>query len=377
MRILLITRNWPLSDKSGTTLISSEHAKFFLENGDKVSLVTADKMILKKPLPNIQKYYVYSEGNGSIYSPAKVDQKLLLSIMSLEKPDVVVIEGWQTAISESSIEIAHTLNLPILMISHGIHLHVAAFDVLQIGRSLLWFVYKKYKLPYLISKLTLLTTLDSKSKSKRFYDRDLALKMNIPVRKLVNFPIHFHSNYVSYEDRKFQILLVGYFSPVKNQIEALKLFRQLEGNISLKLVGAQRGRYYEECKNYVKKYSLRSRVEFIEDSKCNIAEEIGKSYIVLLTSITEVLPVTLLESMASGTPFVSRNIGCISSLRSGVVYNNAKECVSEIKRLIDDKSHWIRLSNQGLRNYKNNYTRDAVKNELLKYVKLAARNFLL
>jgi glycosyltransferase involved in cell wall biosynthesis len=377
MKILLVTRSWPLSEKSGTTLISREHANFFLENGDKVSLVTADKMILKKPLPNIKKYYVCSEGNGSIYSPAKVDQKLLLSILRLEKPDVVVIEGWQTAISESSIEIAHTLNLPILMISHGIHLHAAACDVKQIARSLLWFVYKKYKLPYLISKLTLLTTLDNKSKSKRFYDRDLALKMNIPVKKLVNFPVNFHSNYISYEDRKFQILLVGYFSPVKNQIEALKLFRQLKSNISLKLVGPKKGKYYEECRNYVKKYSLNSRVEFTEDCKCNIAEEIGKSYIVLLTSITEVLPVTLLESMACGTPFVSRNIGCISSLRSGVVYNKAKECVIEIQRLIDDRNHWIRLSNKGLRNYKISYTRDAVKNKLLNYVKLADHNFLL
>ncbi len=66
--------------------------------------------------------------------------------------------------------------------------------------------------------------------------------------------------------------------------------------------------YFEECKEMVEKNGLEDTLKFI--GKVNIKEYLGKIDIMVLTSISEAQPLTILEAGAAGIPFVSTNVGC-------------------------------------------------------------------
>ncbi|MEM1282896.1 MAG: GT4 family glycosyltransferase PelF [Chlamydiota bacterium] len=73
--------------------------------------------------------------------------------------------------------------------------------------------------------------------------------------------------------------------------------------------------YYEECAELVAKNSLEETFKFI--GKVNIKEYLSKMDIMVLTSISEAQPLTILEAGAAGIPFVSTNVGCCSEYAWG------------------------------------------------------------
>jgi len=85
------------------------------------------------------------------------------------------------------------------------------------------------------------------------------------------------------------------------------------------------------------------------------------------------LPVTLLEAMASGTPFVATSVGAIPSMGAGVIADNAHEQQNAILALINDPDHWIRLAERGRQAYRSRYTQDHVRKNLLDAVSIATK----
>jgi len=284
---------------------------------------------------------------------------------------LVIVEAWQTALTDSSIDIAYDLNIPVLMISHGISIYPYSLRLSDLIRFLAWWPYKVRKLSSRIGKLSAITCLDSYSKSTRFYDRDIALKLNIPLLELVNSPVHTPKTILPRAERKLQILVIGYFSEVKNQLDALDILSHLPEDLEMRFIGRRTGGYYLKCLKHVKKLKIEKRVIFSEDNECNIAEEISKSLLILNTSITEALPVTLLEAMASGTPFVASPVGATPSLDCGVIVSNKADKKRAILSLMNDINYWNKVSTNGLTLFKNRYTEKHVKFSLSNAVLMA------
>ncbi len=239
--------------------------------------------------------------------------------------------------------------------------------MLDIFRSLLWFPYR-LKLKSRISTISALTSLDLDSKSKRFYDRYIANQANLPVFNLVNSPVNWTFNLKSRSERENQIIVVGYFSYIKNQLAAIEVFAELPEDLKLIFVGPKKGRYYKKCIDRVIQKGLCSRVFFYDDTECNLAEEIAKSLVMLCTSVTEVLPISILEAMACRTPYVAPFIGAIPSLRSGVVVNDINSQKEAIEHLINDEVFWNDISNKGATEFAARFTLKNVTNQLINTV---------
>jgi glycosyltransferase involved in cell wall biosynthesis len=203
--------------------------------------------------------------------------------------------------------------------------------------------------------------------SNRFYDRDRALKLGVPVRLLVNSPIHIGSNVVSRKNRKSQILVIGYFSPIKNQMEAIEMLKFIPGGISLRFIGNKAGSYYKKCEKYSLSVGLRDRIIFSDDSECDLTNELAKSLLVFMPSLTEALPLTLLEAMAAGTPFVASSVG-VTSLKGGYYLPSAKLRKIAVQELIEEDNKWKKLSNEGLEHFKNFYSKEISKRQLIEFV---------
>ena len=192
--------------------------------GYNVSIAGSHKNIKDVDLNVNFKIYIPSFGSGSLYSPAYINKRKMIAALDLIKPDLLLIEAWQTAITDFSIDIASKLGIPTAMISHGISVYPYTNELKYKLRALFWFYYRFFQFPKRLSKICALGVLDINANSPRFYDRDLALKVGLPVTLIPNMPINFSTSYRERESRSAQIIVLGYFSPIKNQLAAINIF---------------------------------------------------------------------------------------------------------------------------------------------------------
>lgn len=371
MRITLVSRSWPSAERSGVSLIAAQHLNILVDAGHYVSIIGSIIDLRNEKLPAGTMYQVQSSGTGALYSLPNVDIHSLKNALVDSRPDLVLIEAWQTALTDAAVDVTYGMGIPILMVSHGVSLHPYSRRLVDIGRALGWSYYRINLIPRRISKLTVMTTLDENASSKRFFDRDIALRLGIPVRPLINCPVHWRESTPDFHERNMQILVVGYFSEVKNQLGALQVFAGLPATLKLRFIGQRNGAYYSKCVRRVAELGLESRVIFSQDDECDISYEIANSLVVLCTSITEALPVTLIEAMASGTPFIGTSVGAIPAMGAGIVANDINMQRSAVFALVSDAVHWTTLSEKGRQAYRSRFTQEHVRNNLLDAVALA------
>jgi len=356
------------------SLIAAQHLNILLNAGYQVSIIGSNINLKDESNAAVVIYHVPSKGSGALYSFSNVDKSLLKKALVDSRPNLVLIETWQTALTDAAVDIAYDMGTPILMVSHGVSLHPYSSALVDIGRALAWSHYRTYFLPKRISRLNAMTTLDENASSKRFYDRDLARRLGVPVAPLVNSPVHWRDSAPDFHYRKCQVLVVGYFSEVKNQLAAIDILTGLPSSLKLRFIGQRIGTYYSKCVKRVVEQGLEARVTFSQDDECDVADEIANSLIVLCTSITEALPVTLIEAMASGTPFVATPVGAIPAMGTGILANDINVQRSAISSLVNDVDHWTRLSQLGRQTYLARYTQEHVRRNLLYAVSLATES---
>lgn len=96
------------------------------------------------------------------------------------------------------------------------------------------------------------------------------------------------------------------FEEVKNQLPHAKFY----------IMGPQdeNPEYYEECKQLLESLGTK---DVIFTGRVDVKEYIGKMDILVLTSISEAQPLSILEGMASGKPWVVTNVGACGELIEG------------------------------------------------------------
>ena len=374
MQILVVSAQWPSDGKTGLSLIAAKHVDFLVTKGHQVSVLGASKSLLVDDLIKAKRHYIFSRGSGALYSPSKISLgNLRLKLLEIN-PSLIIVHGWQTGLSEAVVQIGHELGIKILMISHGVSLHPFTWLPRDLLRSMGWFFYKNFKLRSMIRRLSGLVTLSLTSESNRFYDRNLARKLSVPIYELHNFPIHLHQNYIPLCARKRQLLVIGYFSYIKNQLAAIKMLLALPGDIKLVLLGRKSGAYYERCLKMVDRLGLADRVTFISDDECSVANLIAESIVVLSTSITEVMPINLIEASASGTPFVARYVGAIPSFEGGRCFHDDAAMIKELSILCSSSSYWEAISKKGLEQYRKEFTETQSRFNFLEIVEKIGSN---
>lgn len=365
VRVLVVSQAWPETQRTGVPLAAAMHVRMLAEAGCKVDIMGSHASIIREDLPAEQRFHVRSLGSGALYAPARVDRQALASALAASRPDVVVIEAWQTALTDAAVDVAHAAGIAVLMISHGVSVHPFTRSWTDLMRAWAWWVYRRYRLPSLVRKLSLLTTLDGYSRSDRFFDRDLARRLGVPVKTVANAPVHFARLFNPRVARQRKVLCVGYFSRIKNQLAAIDLLEHLPSDVILHFIGPKTGAYFAQCVERVTHSGWQERVVFSDDIECDVADEMARSMVVLSTSITEALPLVLLEAMASGTPFVATPVGAVTGLGCGLVANTAHDIAALVCSLLDEEPLWERHSRAGVECYTGKYSLDCVRQSLM------------
>lgn len=363
MKIILVSWSDPSKYSNGISLSFQLHKELLIELGHTVYSVFASDKESSSCINYSDIFNIKAFGNGSLYSRNFFDLDSATRMLYHFDADLVLCESWQNCLTENLIKLCGKLNYPIAVISHGISLKPFSFKWFDIVRSLGWMFYRLNFIK-LLRKISFVTYLSNKPNCDRLYDLKLANQLGLKIFKLTNSPINFNPNYVDFTNRKNNVVIIGYYSYVKNQLLALNIAKKfLNTDLKFIFVGPKTGLYYQKCNNFVNNNNL-TNVQFVADHDCELPRVISEALLVLSTSITEVLPLLLLEAMACGTPFISSNVGVVSELKGGLVANNFSTFVKMINELSLNQVLWQKLSISGVNDYSDCYTRNVVKNQL-------------
>lgn len=144
----------------------------------------------------------------------------------------------------------------------------------------------------------------------------------------------FFDNRMKYGSSKIY-LCVGNYCQRKNQIAALQSFYKCENDsIELVFVGSKENIYYrkllKEKEKLENKFGKRKVQILTNVPRTELVKMTKEAYCTIMASTYEYYPIVLIESIASGVPFISTNVGVVRYLPGGVVVDN-----------LDDMSYWI------------------------------------
>ena len=149
------------------------------------------------------------------------------------------------------------------------------------------------------------------------------------------------------------ILNVSNFYKRKNQLQCIKAFEKsnLSDDWKLVLVGSKDTSYYRGLKKYCETEldpSKRDRVILrVGVPRAEIPELVKSSSIYMMTSTWEAFPISILEAMAAGVPYISSDVGIVKHLGGGIVPKKQDEFVKSLERLASDDAYRIGLGEEG------------------------------
>lgn len=149
------------------------------------------------------------------------------------------------------------------------------------------------------------------------------------------------------------LLNVSNYSKIKNQEDLLKAFYLSNAaNEQLILIGSEPTDYLSRLKSIKnrldKRYSFRN-VHFLHSvPRIDLVKFYREAKIFLHSSKREAFPLVIVESMISGTPFISYDVGNVITLPGGVIANNVRNMADMINKLLKNSDELNRLSDMAI-----------------------------
>ena len=170
--------------------------------------------------------------------------------------------------------------------------------------------------------------------------------------------------------------LIGRVVPIKDIktfIKAMKLTVEKLPQVQGWIVGPtdEDPEYYQECKNLVEALGLSDKVLFLGFQ--NIKEILPKIGLLTLTSISEGMPLVVLEGFAAGLPYVATDVGSCRQLIYGglneediaigkagevVPIANPSELAKAYIKILSDENLWKQYQQNALKRVNTFYTKE-------------------
>lgn len=343
---LLFTVNTYMPKRDGVQFVTKYLAEGLVRKGHSVDLITRqckeltdinDELINGVHVIrwNANTYHTIHRGDKKGY------QKFILENAS--NYDCMIAVGTQTSFVDWMLPIIDQVNCCKILYLHSIwdfKYHKSDFDNLsnlakKIWANIRWKIYynkwgkafKKfddvvqlhlfdYAYTYFRNKYDIESVVIENAVDNSFFDETIDPSIELPNKYFLNV-----SNYM---DRK-------------NQMQTLKSFldAKISNDFELILIGSEKNSYFDSLIEYYNQYKISNtknkKVHFLYNvPRQNIYTYVKKAYGYIMTSKWEAYPISLIEAMASGIPWISTNVGIVKYLPGGFVADE-----------ISDISYWI------------------------------------
>lgn len=272
-----------------------------------------------------------------------------------KKVDIMIFAGVQRTSTAWVLPLLKDLHVRKYLYVHGIHEYkwiandfssVKNFMIKAL-RNIRWFIFYKYNkrnFKYLDGTFQ----LHKKDCGYQYFEKVLKGKNYV----LENFveDLFFEDEFLNYI-KKNQFIYVANYCDHKNQMLLLKAIYMTHSDANLIFIGSKKNSYYQKLinlkKQLDKQYGERN-VEFLVGlSRREIASLLAQSKAFVMTSKIEKFPISILEGMAVGTPFISTNVGIVSELPGGVIVDYRPDAIAkQMDSYLNDTNKYQMLQDQ-------------------------------
>lgn len=347
---VLITTHTYLPNSDGVQFVNEYLAEGLIKKGYKVDVITyktAKSNLEEECINGVNIYRIDARTRYTFHIGEKVKYQEWL-LRNYEKYDVMINVCTQTALTDWVLPIIDKIKIPKILYLHSIwDFKIYCFDcksveslLKKIFANIRWFIYyrkwnkafKKYnrviqlhqkdyawrlfKKWYQISSDVIENAADDS-----FFDNSIDNSVIVPEKYILNV-----SNYM---DRKNQLSILKSFL-------ALKEFDEYE----LILIGSTSNEYFNKLKRVYSKYLKnggKKRVQLLYGiNREKIYTYVKKASLYVMASKWEAFPISIIEAMAAGVPYISTNVGIVNELVGGIVISNSNELGAAIENLLQD-----------------------------------------
>lgn len=352
---ILITVHSYYPNKDGVQFVTQYLAEGLVASGNKVCVITnkyKDRTVVD--YEEINGVYIIRWDAYTKYTFHKGDkkgyQKYILEHQN--EFDVMVNVGTQTALTDWLLPIYKQIIIPKFLYIHSIwDFKIYPSDKSSISRfiakiwaNLRWSIYfRRYKNSF--KSYDIVSQLHEKDYSYKYFERKYGIKSRI-IENAVDdqfFNYGEVKKVKSYTERPYAIYVANYI-PGKDQMRCIENFysSKIPSNWKLVLIGSTRTEYYYKLLEYEKDIREKlgiseSRVEFkVEIEREEIYKEVANASIFLMTSRREAFPISIIEAIAAGVPFISTDVGIVKNIPGGKVVSDNVEFQSVFSKLANN-----------------------------------------
>lgn len=370
---ILITSFTFYPERNGVANVVLEHALGLLKFGHEVEIVTSknnnrDVTEISKLGLRFKDFYI--GGNHKLNSRYYGDIQGYKNYIQESNADVIISHCWQMWNTDLIIDILPKKNTKSILFSHGVSFN-EIYNFKTFVSYFLWRPYVWFLFPRILKSFDLIAIMSEKEDYNRFYDFKLIKKYNLNYNIIPN---GFHIDKLNdlkkvTKSNKYMILSVGNYSVNKNEKDVLEAFKlsNIE-NCDLIFIGKEKNAYYNKLVNYynenlhIFKKDNKSVEFLINIPYMDILNYFYTADLFVTASKTEYFPLVILESMATKTPFISYDIGCVSDFKGGKIVFSIREMSNEIYNLLVNKD--CNLGKLGYLQIKENFDWNNILNKL-------------
>lgn len=177
--------------------------------------------------------------------------------------------------------------------------------------------------------------------------------------------------YTKIKGQGYMISVANYVA-LKNQLEIIDEYSKSGCfHYDLILIGSKETPYYHAVMKKAEKINERNqgRIHVLLGVERNdIPCILHHAKLYLVGSTIEAFPISLIEAMAQGVPFVSTNVGNAKLLPGGIVVNDMCRMHETMRKILNDSRLWKKLSEDGRQYARNNCRRIQAVEKLNKII---------
>jgi glycosyltransferase involved in cell wall biosynthesis len=344
MKVAILVNLFPPKWIGGIEIATYNLAKHLAAKGHEVHILTSlDKGFPVESRENGYMVHRIARHNIRIFGTIILYIKIIALLRKI-RPEIVHCQG--TVISISAWVTKLLWNIPYIIYGHGTDEYYPK-----------WYLKPIIRLALKKADVTIALTLDMKKAMQKIYDRNILVIPNgIDLNQFLNLSRKTARANLKIKDHEEIILFVGSLLPIKGLkylIYAMEPVHLSHPDVRLFLVG--NGPLRNELEHLVTKVDLETCVNFcgrITNDK--VPDYIVASDIFVLPSLSEGLPIVILEAMAGGLPIIASKVGGIPEIviekENGLLFEPKKpeQITKQISFLLDnnDLKHQISRNNK-------------------------------
>ncbi len=347
MKVLITVANYyPLKD--GVQNVTQYLAEGLVRSGHSVTVVTAqgNGTNATETYNGVDIVRVNIHTKGTLYFGKKKDYVDMIIDMC-NKVDVMVNVATQTAMTDLMVPHIDEIKCKRVLYLHGIYdfsyhqeMDSAVLSAAYTAwKNVRWGIYYSTRGKY-FKKYDRIIQLHELDYGNQFFKKKYHIESGI-IENAADDAFFANGPESKNNTGRYAISVANYCKR-KNQEFILKAFYLSKAgkDISLVLIGSKRNKYYKRLlgikKRLDKEYGERKVQILCDVDKEKTIKYVREALVYLLGSTWEAYPVSIIESMAAGVPFISTDVGCVSHLPGGYVVNDYNEMASRIDLIVND-----------------------------------------